>query len=313
MIRHRTLLADEAALGHDADRMRTRRPKVVAVPGGSGPPQVAPEWPVNARDFAAYYRFAPAALALRECARLRAVRDIELEEPILDVGCGDGLFARLAYPGRQTWGIDINPSEVQRAQTTQAYSTLICGNICAVDLPKQFFSSAIANCSLEHVPDLRGALANIRGTLKPGSRFVLIVPTPNWTSQLATVELLERVGLHGLARAYGDGLDKVFSHIHLHDETAWVTFLEEAGFDQIESRPIVDRGTSWAFDLMLYPSLLAYLTKKLTGRWVLFPGLRLLTVDAVRGALNSWGGRVAKGDVPGEFLLTCRARPEGPT
>src|SRR5580658_2944858 len=156
------------------------------------------EWPVDAKDFAAYYRFAPAALALRECARLRAVREIELDEPILDVGCGDGLFARLAYPGRQTWGIDINPSEVQRAQATRAYSTLICGNICAVDLPRAFFSSAIANCSLEHVPDIRGALRNIRSTLRPDATFVMIVPTPNWTAQLATVELLERVGLHGL-------------------------------------------------------------------------------------------------------------------
>jgi len=292
--------------------MVMRRPKVVTDRDSRRPRQVAREWPVDARDFAAYYRFAPAALALRECARLRAVRTIELDEPILDVGCGDGLFARLAYPGRQTWGIDINPSEVQRAQATQTYSTLICGNICAVDLPPQFFSSAIANCSLEHVPDLPGALANIRSALKPGSRFVLIVPTPNWTSQLATVELLVRVGLHGLARAYGDGLDKVFSHIHLHDEGAWVKLLEEAGFDQVESHPIVDRGTSWAFDLMLYPSLLAYFTKKLTGRWVLFPGLRLLTVDAVRAALNAWGARVPKGDAPGEYLLTCRARPHDP-
>ncbi len=293
--------------------MGLRRPKVVNVRGGQDRPQIATEWPVNARDFAAYYRFAPAALALRECARLRAVREIELDEPILDVGCGDGLFARLAYPGRQSWGIDINPSEVQRAQATQTYNTLICGNICAVDLPRQFFSSAIANCSLEHVPDLRGALVNIRSALRPGSKFVLIVPTPNWTSQLATAELLERVGLHGLARAYGEGLDKVFSHIHLYDEAAWVKLLEDVGFDQVESQPIVGRGTSWAFDLMLYPSLVAYFTKKLTGRWVLFPGLRLLTVDAVRAALNAWGGRVPKGEDPGEFLLTCRARPDPST
>lgn len=283
-----------------------RRPQVVPVrdKASTGPS----EWPVDAGDFAAYYRFAPAALALRECARLRAVRQIELDEPILDVGCGDGLFAKLAYPGRQTWGIDINPSEVQRAQATQSYSTIICGNICAVDLPQQFFSSAIANCSLEHVPDLRGALANIRCTLRPGGRFVLIVPAPKWTSELATAELLDGLGLHGLARAYGDGLDRVFSHIHLYDEAAWKKLLEDAGFDSIESRPIVNRGTSWAFDLMLYPSLLAYFTKKLTGRWVLFPGLRLLTVDAVRAALNMWGGRVPEGKARGEYLIICRAR-----
>jgi SAM-dependent methyltransferase len=271
---------------------------------------MATEWPVDAHDFAAYYRFAPAALALRECARLRAVREIELPQPILDVGCGDGLFARLAYPGRQTWGIDINPSEVQRAQATSTYNTLICGNICSVDLPKAFFSSAIANCSLEHVPDIRGALKNIRSTLKPGSTFITIVPTPDWTAQLATAELLDRVGFHRLARAYGDGLDRVFSHVHLYDVKGWTALLEQSGFDRVESRPIVNRGTSWAFDLMLYPSLFAFVTKQLTGRWVLFPALRHLSVDAVRATLNSWGGRVPDGASSGEYLLACRARPD---
>jgi hypothetical protein len=123
------------------------------------------------------------------------------------------------------------------------------------------------------------------------------------------VEILDRVGLHGLARAYGDGLDKVFSHIHLHDERAWVKMLEEAGFEDVTNRSIVDRGTSWAFDVMLYPSLLAYFVKKLTGRWVLLPGLRPLSVDAVRAALNAWAGRIPKGRLPAEYLLMCRARP----
>ncbi|MDZ4064165.1 MAG: class I SAM-dependent methyltransferase, partial [Coriobacteriia bacterium] len=76
------------------------------------------EWPLDPRAFAAYYKFALVALALRECIRLQAVRHMALPEPILDVGCGDGLFARLAYPGKQSWGIDIEPSELQRAQST---------------------------------------------------------------------------------------------------------------------------------------------------------------------------------------------------
>jgi hypothetical protein len=60
---------------------------------------------------------------------------------------------------------------------------------------------------------------------------------------------------------------------------------------------------------MLYPSLLGYFTKKLTGRWVISPSLRVLSVDAVRAALNAWGGRVPpKPEAAAEFLLVCRAR-----
>ena len=78
---------------------------------------MAAEWPVDPRDFETYYAFAPAALALRECARLAAVRELDLPEPILDVGCGDGVFARLAYPTRQIWYVGAMPCFVRRTPT----------------------------------------------------------------------------------------------------------------------------------------------------------------------------------------------------
>jgi len=271
---------------------------------------MASEWPVDQADFETYYAFAPAALALRECARLAAVRALDLPEPILDVGCGDGVFARLAYPTRQIWGIDINPMEVSRAQATDSYKTLICGSICNVDLPQGYFRSAIANCSLEHVPDIHGALANIRGSLADDALFVLIVPTPDWTRHLAVARLLQKIGLGPLARAYGAALDRVFFHVHLVDDATWTTYLERAGFEVEEVRRIVSPAVAWAFDAMLYPSTLGYAVKKLTGRWVLAPALRGLTSGIARRALTAVGN-LAPGsaeEAPGEYVILARAR-----
>jgi SAM-dependent methyltransferase len=228
-----------------------------------------------------------------------------LAEPILDVGCGDGLFARLAYPNKQSWGIDINPSEVRRAQASSTYSTLICGSICDVSLPSQFFGSAIANCSLEHVPDIDAALRNVRGALRPGAKFVLIVPTPDWTEHLATVEALRSVGLHALAQRYADGLNSVFSHVHLDAHEVWAERLQSAGFADVQCAPIVGRAMSWTFDIFLYPSLVAYLTKKLTGRWIVAPGLRFLSADAVRNLAGKIASRVPPSAAAGEYLITC--------
>lgn len=270
---------------------------------------MTPEWPLDPRAFAAYYKFAPAALALRECIRLQAVRHLELPEPILDVGCGDGLFARLAYPGKQSWGIDINPTELQRAQSTHSYSTLICGNVCTVHLPPRFFGSAVANCSLEHVPDLDTALRNIHGALKPDAPFVLIVPTPNWTNRLAIAEALDRLGFYGLGRAYGEALDQVFRHVHMYDAATWTRHLEACGFERVEITSIAQRSVSWAFDALLLPSVLGYVNKRMTGRWVLLPRLRALSVDAIRGALNVLGPNIPDTDEGAEFLIVCRKRP----
>lgn len=240
--------------------------------------------------------------------RLRAVRSLDLPEPLLDVGCGDGLFARLAYPHKQAWGIDVSPNEVQRAQRTASYMTLICGNIVNVHLPESFFGSAIANCSLEHVPDLHGALLNIRHSLKPGGQLVLIVPTPHWTDRLALSEALRAVGLVGLAQAYGDALDRVFAHVHLYDVDGWRSHLERAGFELEAARPIASRSTSWAFDFMLYPSLVGYVVRRLTGRWIVAPSLRPLTVDFVRQLLNTLAKFAPKGDdsTAAEYLLIAR-------
>ena len=267
------------------------------------------EWPLDPGDFAAYHRYAPSALALRECLRLRAVRGHTLDEPILDIGCGDGVFAELAFPGKQIWGIDVNPTEIGRAQATAAYSTLVCGSITEASLPPGFFRGAIANCSLEHVPDLDRALSNISGALVPGAQFILIVPTPNWTSLLAIPEMLNAAGLTSLAAAYGAALDDVFHHHHLYDEQGWTERLERAGFAVRDTAVIASRRSSWMFDILLYPSLIGLGTKKLTGRWVLAPALRSLTVDITRRLLDALAERIGDSDSGSEYLIVAERAP----
>ena len=265
------------------------------------------EWPLDPGDFAAYYRYSPAALAVRECLRLRAVRKFELEPPILDIGCGDGLFAALAYPGKQVWGIDVNLTEIRRAQSTAAYNALVCGSICDVSLPRGFFSSAIANCSLEHVPELDRALANIRSALRPGGEFLAIVPTPEWTRLLAIPQLLRQAGLVGLADAYGRGLDSVFHHIHLYDDVEWRRRIEAVGFQVRSVETFTSRRSSCVFDALLYPSLVGWVTKKLTGKWVLAPALRNLSVDVARTLVNRLAAGVPDSDEGSEYLIVAEA------
>jgi SAM-dependent methyltransferase len=176
-----------------------------------------------------------------------------------------------------------------------------------VALPRGFFRGAIANCSLEHVPDLDQALVNIRRALAPGAEFINIVPTPRWTRLLAIPELLRTHGFSGLADAYGRGLDTLFNHIHLYDGVEWTRRLEQAGFVVRSIETLYSRRSSWVFDALLYPSTLAWLTKKVTGKWVLAPALRNLSVDMARGIVNRIAASVDDGDDGGEFLMVAEA------
>jgi SAM-dependent methyltransferase len=265
------------------------------------------EWPLDPSDFAAYYRYSPSALAVRECLRLRAVRRYELEPPILDIGCGDGLFAALAYPGKQIWGIDVNLTEIRRAQSTAAYNALVCGSITDVALPKAFFRGAIANCSLEHVPNLDQALRNVQRALCPGAEFIAIVPTPNWTQLLAIPAFLRERGLLGLADAYGRGLDTLFNHIHLYNGGEWTRRLEGAGFAVRSIEMLASRRSSCVFDALLYPSLLGWVTKQVTGKWVLAPAFRNLSVDIIRTLVDRLAASFEDSDEGSEYLIVAEA------
>jgi SAM-dependent methyltransferase len=288
--------------------MKRSFPRSMAPPTDDGTRERS-EWPLHPADFAAYHRFSPTALAVRECLRLRAIRKFDLAPPILDIGCGDGLFAALAYPGKQAWGIDVNLSEIRRAQATSAYDALVYGSITTVSLPQNFFHGAIANCSLEHVPGLDQALRNIRRAMVPGARFINIVPTPYWTTLLAIPQLLRQAGFPSLADAYGRGLDGIFNHIHLYDAEEWGRRLESTGFKVTSVETLTSQRSSWVFDLLLYPSLLGWMTKKLTGKWVLAPALRSLSVDATRRIVDAIAAAVPDSDDGSEYLIVSEALP----
>jgi hypothetical protein len=57
----------------------------------------------------------------------------------------------------------------------------------------------------------------------------------------------------------------------------------------------------------MYPSLAAWFTKKVTGRWVLAPALRNLTVDVARGLVNRLAASIDDGDDGGEYLIVAEA------
>ena len=93
---------------------------------------------VTRADFERYFPYTPAALCVKECARLSALRRYEVRGPILDVGCGDGLFASIAFDGAEVWGIDIDADEGRWAAASQAYTQIILGDVTRARLPESF-------------------------------------------------------------------------------------------------------------------------------------------------------------------------------
>ncbi|HEV8549507.1 MAG TPA: class I SAM-dependent methyltransferase [Polyangiaceae bacterium] len=231
---------------------------------------------VTRADFERYFPYTPAALCVKECARLSALRKYACPGPILDVGCGDGLFASIAFEGAEVWGIDIDAEEGRWAAASQAYSQIILGDVTRARLPNGFFATCVANCSLEHVPRIDRALENIRSSLAPGGRAYLFVPNKDWARDMLSYRTLAGLGLEAAAELFRSSVDTFFKHHHLHDRQEWQEIVSAAGMKVVAIEPALSTGTTVAFELLLLPSLAGWLNKQMTTRWTNFPPARRL-------------------------------------
>jgi len=232
---------------------------------------VNPETEVSIADFERYFPHTPAALCVKECARLSVLRRYVCPGPVLDVGCGDGLFASIAFSDVEVWGIDVDAKEGRWAAASQAYSQVVVGDVTQARLPASFFRTCVANCSLEHVVGLPAALTNLRSTLQPSGRIYAFVPNKDWARSLLSVRALDAVGASGLAENLREFIDYFFKHHHLYDKIGWHQIFENAGFTVVAVEPVLSTATTQAFEALLLFSLAGWMNKHLTTRWTNFP------------------------------------------
>lgn len=263
---------------------------------------------ITFEDFKRYFSHTPAALCIKECARLSVMRRYACPGPVLDVGCGDGLFARIAFDDVDVWGIDIDAAEGRWAAASKAYTQVILGDVTRVTLPESFFATCVANCSLEHVPRIDLALKNILHALRPGGVAYLFVPSAGWASHLTSARVLTELGAPALGARIESAIDHLFKHHHLYDAAGWRRVVEQSGLEVVALEPVLSTATTVAFEAFLLPSLAGLLNKRLTTRWTNFPKARKLFARPVYELIRSIMDR-SDASPTGEFLIAAR-RPE---
>jgi SAM-dependent methyltransferase len=146
------------------------------------------------------YWFAPggqAASRLEEAYRRLVLRDhVRFVEqalhgappgrrPLLDVGCGGGLFLRMmSERGFRGIGIDLSHEAARMASQRQG-ATVLCGSLPQAPLDPATFACITMFHLLEHLPDPRVFLIAAHRLLIPGGRVVVQVPNAaSWQSRL---------------------------------------------------------------------------------------------------------------------------------
>jgi SAM-dependent methyltransferase len=211
----------------------------------------------------AYLRHAPLSLTLREINRLVALESVGgAKGPVLDVGCGDGFWWTLRDERREVYGIDISATEIEQAQKR------IHAELGDVSKAPPFlgtrFGEVIGNCSLEHVPDIDAALANLRKAAADDARLILFVPTPRWAYQ-GQLQSFLLARAPRLAMALSGALNGFFQHWHLYDAKVWTRLLETHGWRVREIHGLGSARSEFLFRAFMPPAFLEFIAKSITG------------------------------------------------
>jgi ubiquinone/menaquinone biosynthesis C-methylase UbiE len=183
-----------------------------------------------------------------ECA---AYEKFQLGGRILDVGCGDGRYFNLLWPGcENVVGIDMDSATAQLAATSGVYRTV--HNTAAHQIPEgnNTFDHVFANCSLEHMDHLDAVLAEISRCLRPRGTLLCSVVTNRFNEWSVLPMLLAAAG-HAREAGVIQAEFETFHHLaNPLRVTEWMERFSRVGLQPLEHIPILPKNNSGAFLLM---------------------------------------------------------------
>jgi len=211
--------------------------------------------------------------ALLRSVEARFMSSVPLIHPVLDVGCGDGHFASVAYNEPIDVGIDPMRRDLREAAERRpvVYRHLVQASATEMPFPDGAFATVVSNCVLEHIPDINAALREIARVLRPGGTFATTLPSEHYPEYLLGATVARRLGLERLGHAYGAFFNRISYHYHVDPPAVWRDRFAAVGLEVVEHHYYFSPAAHRAFDLAHYLGVPNLLSKRLLGRWVLHP------------------------------------------
>lgn len=217
-----------------------------------------------------YLRIAPLSRALIRSRELELIAEHGLHGRILDLGHGDGYFARvLAGAGiRVDVAMDLSLEELRRAKgRTDAH--LVVGDMERLPFRPGVFDAALSNCVLEHVVDIDAAFREAARSLRADGTLLVTVVTDRYELLLFWPRLFGRIGLRPLALRYLAYLQDRFVHRRYIPASEWVRSAARAGFVETARRFYAGPRRQMLMDLGLPGVQLGRLLRAVIGREVI--------------------------------------------
>jgi SAM-dependent methyltransferase len=115
--------------------------------------------------------------------KMRSIHTIAPDQPlqnILELGGGRSGLTALLYPLAKVINLDINIEYAQAPCNKQANVHFVCGNATEIPFKNHTFDAVTAFDLLEHIPNHKKVVAEVRRVLKPDGFFLVSSPNESW-------------------------------------------------------------------------------------------------------------------------------------
>lgn len=135
-----------------------------------------------------------------------------LQNPILDLGCGDGLIASILFDEKLEYGIDVSKNAIDSAFKKNIYNKIFLGSAHNIPISDNALGGIFSNCVFEHIPDIDKLAKEISRILKPDAYLVTTCLTPQYYTLNPFFKFLN----NPLTKKLGIELVKKENELHNH-------------------------------------------------------------------------------------------------
>jgi SAM-dependent methyltransferase len=221
-----------------------------------------------------YVAVTPLALALERTVESTLIRSLHMDDPILDLGCGDGIFASLTFDHPVDYGLDPNARELVRARQSGAYVDLLQSTGDSIPLPDGSVGTVFSNSVLEHIRSLDPVCQEVYRVLRSGGYFYFTVPTDRFDHYSNISLALERLHAPRLAEKFRRRYNAFWRHYNYKTPAAWRNYVMSFGFTAAEVVTYNAPQDCRRNDLLVPLGGPGKLLKLTFNRWTVLPGFR---------------------------------------
>ena len=190
--------------------------------------------------------------ALWRAIEAKLLSEEHFEYPLLDLGCGDGIFAKILFRDKsgEIIGCDVSRECVKAANNQRIYVEVVVADGRLLPYRDSYFATVISNCVLEHIPEDFKVLKEVSRVLRENGRLIFTVPSENFVKNLRIQD-----------KNYVKSINERLEHFHYRSPEEWRRLLHRCNLTLEKFRYYLPKQVQQVWEI-----LFRFDTKKLLGR-----------------------------------------------